>query len=271
MWYGLYYAERADFTPGRTDIDNLRYRLDILFPALGPVGLGAEQISPYCVDNCPAGDCPNCGSLLYPGQSDFKLQTAWPNAWESMSTYVDSIMAFIDYRPDAPSNTIVISPKHPTGWATMTFRNLPMRNQKVSVTCVETAAYIQNVFTNQVGGAVNVYTTMRVPVGQVVFGATRDGQPIGFTSTEPSLGKYQVSGALNGGAAASTDFRVWYGRRGDFNSNGIVDTADLPDFVNVLLGLNNDAIQRARSDMNANGTPNGDDIQLFVRDLISGM
>lgn len=271
LWYGLYYAERQDFTAGSSDIDNHKYRIDLLFPALGPVGFGAEQIAPHCSDNCPAGDCPNCGSLLYPGQSDFVLQTAWPNAWESMSTYVDAIMAFLDYRPDAPSNTIYISPKHPTSWQSMTYRNLPMRDQKVSVTSSIASQYVRCLCTNEIGGTVNVNTTMRVPTGQTVFGATRDGQLISFTATEPPLGKYEVAGALNGGAGATTDFRVWYGRRGDYNGNGIVDVGDLPDFVNVLLGVNTDPIQRARSDMNANGTPNGDDVRLFVNDLISGV
>src|SRR5262249_43312740 len=80
LWYGLYYAERQDYTSGKGDIDNHRYRIDLLLSKLGPDGLAAEQIAPHCGDTCPATDCPNCGSELYPGQTDFLLETAWPNA-----------------------------------------------------------------------------------------------------------------------------------------------------------------------------------------------
>ena len=80
-WYGLYYAKKQDIEPGTADIDLHKSKVDLLIGKLGPVGFGAEQISPT-------------NSLLYAGQSDFALQAAWPNAWESMSTLVDAIMVF---------------------------------------------------------------------------------------------------------------------------------------------------------------------------------
>lgn len=260
MWYGLYYAERQDYTAGRGDIDNHRHRLDLLLDHLGPIGFGAEQIAPYCGTNC--------GSLLYANQTDFTLQTAWPNAWESMSTFADSIMAFLDFQPDAPANRIVIAPKHPTGWSTMTFRNLPMRDQRVTVTSSETPTYVRNLLTNLVGGTVGVDTTIRVPVGPAVFGATRDGAAIAFATTEPALGRYRLTTTLNGGAGATTDLRVHYGVRGDLSGNGAVDSPDVADFVAVLLGYNTDPIDRAICDMNVDGTPDGKDVQLFVEALL---
>ncbi|MCK6455899.1 MAG: hypothetical protein L6Q92_05145 [Phycisphaerae bacterium] len=268
LWYGLYYAERQDHTPGRGDIDNHRYRVERLLDHLGPVGLGAEQIAPHCADNCPAPDCPNCGSLLYAGQPDFTLQTAWPNAWESMSTFVDAVMAFLDFRPDATTDRILISPKHPTGWSTMTFSRLPMRDRRVSVTCQDTPTYIRNAFTNEVGGTVNVSTTMRIPVGRTVFGATRDGVLISIASSNPAVGAYELTGALNGGVAAVTDFRLYYGIPGDIEGDGTVDPDDLPSFVAVLLGLDTDPIHVAIFNMNGVGGTDGADMQPFVEAML---
>ncbi len=266
LWYGLYYAERQDFTPNKADIDNHKFRIDLAINKLGPVGLGAEQIAPACADSCPATDCPNCGSLQYPGQLDFRLQTAWPNAWESMSTFADAVMAFIDFKPDATTNTISITPKPPTGWTTMTFRKLPLAGQKVSVTVNETSQYIQTMATNEIGGAINLSSTMRIPVapGVVAFGATRNGATQSFASINPSIGAYQVTTALGTGAGTSTDLRVYYGKRGDFTGDGIINGADAIDFVAVLLGLDTNPIHRAIADMNADGTPNGKDIQPFI-------
>lgn len=270
LWYGLYYAERQDYTANKADIDNHKLRIDLLIDKLGPVGFGAEQIAPHCADSCPATDCPNCGSLQYPGQSDFRLQTAWPNAWESMSTFADAIMAFLDYTPDAPNNAMSISPKLPSGWTTMTFRNLPMRSQKVSVTVSETTQYIRTLATNEVGGGVTLHSKMRVPVGPgiVVFGATRDGGLVSFSGTNPAVGAYQVTALLNGGAGATTDLRVYFGKRGDFDGNGVVNGVDRIDFVAILLGLDTDTIRRAIADMNGDGTPDGKDIQPFIAALL---
>src|SRR5439155_2627686 len=101
MWYGQYYARRQDNTPGKSDIDNHKLRLDKCNQNLGPVGLAAEQIAPS-------------NSLLYPS---FRLQAAWPNAWESMSFYVDSLMLFLDHKPDAYNHKVYLAPKLPTGWS----------------------------------------------------------------------------------------------------------------------------------------------------------
>ena len=267
LWYGLYYAERQDFTAGKADIDNHKYRIDLSIAKLGPAGLGAEQIAPYCSDNCPATDCPNCGSLQYPGQGDFTLQTAWPNAWESMSTFVDAIMAFIDYTPDAPTNTIRIAPKLPTAWTSITFRNLPLAGKKVSVTINETPQYVQTLCTNELGGAVNIASTMRIPVapGVVALVATRDGTPTAFSSSNTAVGAYEITAALS---QSNMDLRVYYGRRGDCSGNGVIDVADIPCFVSVLVGTNTDAGQRAFADLNADGTPDGRDIAPFVDAIV---
>jgi len=52
--------------------------------------------------------------------------------------------------------------------------------------------------------------------------------------------------------------------KGDVNGDSVIDGADVPWFVDVLLGNDLDPQRRQRSDMNCDQTPDGRDIQLFV-------
>jgi len=65
-----------------------------------------------------------------------------------------------------------------------------------------------------------------------------------------------------GGGAALFHLTV---RLGDFNGDGLVSAADVPAFVDHLLGLSTSATCAA--DMNGDGLINGDDAQLFVKAL----
>jgi GH15 family glucan-1,4-alpha-glucosidase len=175
MWYGLHYAERADFTPGKADINVLKSKLDLLFPHLGRVGLGAEQIAPS-------------NSLLYPGQPDFRLQAAWPNAWESMSTYVDSLMAFLDMTPDAPNNILRLAPKLPTGWSTLTYKNVRLGASRLDIKVTETGRETTVEFTNLSGGPLQTSTWLRLPTGAV---------PTGVVTVNGAKTTYQYDGTAN--------------------------------------------------------------------------
>ena len=230
-WYGLYYAMLQDLTPGKADIDRHRSALDQLVNRLGPAGLGAEQIAPS-------------NSLLYPGQTDFVLQAAWPNAWESMSTFVDSLMIFLDYTPDAPGNTLRVEPKLPTGWSTMTFHNLKLGSHRIDVTCTEGATYNQNTFTNLTGAAVNFDTYVRVPAGTTIFAVTRNGTAQAYTYNA-TTGRVHVTGALATGASAATQVRVYYGRRGDADGDGVIDLGDHAAFPACMTGPNNGPVAPA--------------------------
>ena len=55
--------------------------------------------------------------------------------------------------------------------------------------------------------------------------------------------------------------------RGDMTSDCIVTAADIPIFVNVLLGIETDPSLVQRADMNADGTADGADVQGFVNAL----
>ncbi|HKQ49084.1 MAG TPA: glycoside hydrolase family 15 protein [Phycisphaerae bacterium] len=262
-WYGLYYAERADYTANKTDIDNHKYRMDLLIDRLGPAGFGAEQISPYC-NPCT---CPDCGSLLYPNQPDFVLQTAWPNAWESMSTFVDAIMAFLDFVPDAPDGAFRIAPKLPTGWSTMQFNNLHVGASRLNVLSTESPGINTCAITNVSGGAMTYHVYVRVPGGSNVFAVTQDCSAHAWNS-EPTIGKVQIDGTLNASAASTTTLRVYYGLRGDFDHDSAVDLDDIPVLVNILLGLDTDCVKFPIADCNGDGENDGLDIAPFTDALV---
>lgn len=199
MWYGLYYMERADFTAGKGDVDNHKYRMDLLIDRLGPVGFGGEQIAPS-------------NSLLYPGQNDFLLQTAWPNAWESMSTFVDSMMALLDWTPDAENNTLRISPKMPTGWNNIQFKNLKFKNGAFDIRLDETSRWVQTTVKNNGGGTTLIDVWMKIPAGSSPIRATINGVPVTFTH-QPSGSRVRVQGMIAPVAGSSTSIRIEYTNR----------------------------------------------------------
>lgn len=199
LWYGLYYMERADSTTGFGDIDNHKFRVDRCIANVGPVGFGAEQIAP-------------ANSLLYPGQTDFRLQTAWPNAWESMSKFVDALMAFLDYDPDSVNNTLRISPKLPSGWKTMTFHNVRMgQNNGWDIRVDDSGRFIQTTLTNIYSGGPNLDLHSKLPAGSRPVRVTVNGVqvPTNYLATGHRV---RVQGALTSGVGNRTVVRVEYTR-----------------------------------------------------------
>ncbi len=239
-WYGLYFADRADFTSGKADINLHKSKIDLMVARLGPAGLGSEQIAPRGIAGQPAPW--NTGSLLYPGQNDFVLETAWPNAWESMSTFVDSVMAFLDYNPDAPTNTMRITPKLPSSWGTMSFSNITLvhtpsgHTHKVNLTIAEAAGTGNQTltFTNTAGFAVNMQATLKLPVGRSACSVRVNGIPTAYT---PDItGRLSVNTfALATGANAVTTLVVTTvaGSSPDFNHTGVLEVQDIFDFLNA--------------------------------------
>lgn len=196
MWYGAYYALRQDHNPGKADIDVLRDRVDRLIGKLGPIGFGAEQISP-------------ASSLLYPGQTDFRLQTAWPNAWESMSFFVDSIMLFLGLEPDAPGNTLRIAPKLPTAWNTMTFRNVHLGAHRFDITVDEDALWSRHRIVNKTGSPCQLSTWVRIPAGARPSRVLVNGQLVAHTF-DTAARRVRVDRPLSTGPNAQTTVQVWF-------------------------------------------------------------
>ncbi len=243
LWYGMYYAARADFTAGKGNIDNHKLRVDKCLDRLGPVGFGAEQIAPS-------------SSLLYPGQSDFKLQAAWPNAWESMSTFVDAVMALLDFTPSAPTNSFALAPKIPTGWGAMTYNNLRVGSVRFNATPSEDNRGAQVLLTNVTGGSLTAKLAIRVPANSPICSVERNGSPLAYTY-DAALGKVTVSAALATGASGTTLVRVNTRRPADINADGVVNTADLT----VLLGNFGHAVQPGtQGDLNGDGVVNTADL-----------
>lgn len=227
MWYGMYYAYRADFTPGKADIDNHLFRLNRTADHNGPIGFGAEQMAPI-------------NSLQYPGQTDFTLQTAWPNAWESMSFYVDALMAFLDFTPDAQNNTIRIAPKLPTGWTTMTFNNVTLVNtpaghtHKVDIAITEAAVTGNQTltFTNDNGHPVNLAATIKLPPGRSVCSVRVNGAPASYTPSLTGVTAINTF-ALTTGAGSTTTLvvRTVAGNSPDVDNNGAIEVSDIFTFL----------------------------------------
>jgi GH15 family glucan-1,4-alpha-glucosidase len=236
MWYGMYYNLRQDFTAGKGDVDNHLYRLKRTQDHTGPLGLGAEQMAP-------------ANSLLYPGQSDFTLQTAWPNAWESMSFFVDAIMGFASYTPDAPGNTLRLAPKLPSGWTDATFRNLRVASNTYDVTAIERPSsnyWGVRVVNDQAGGS-NYEFAIRIPAGQNVCRVLQNGAalPASQYTVDSTIGRVVVSGVLSGGAGALTDVRVYNsspadigGEGGAAGGDGLLDNNDFIVFINAFFDNN---------------------------------
>ena len=243
-WYGLFHMERADYTAGKGDIDDHTYRLSRIVDELGPMGLGAEQIAP------------NSG-LLYGGQDDFRHQTAWPNAWESMSTFVDCLMAYVDAVPDATANKLTVSPKLPTGWGSMTFNNLRVGPHRVDVIAREGTGFAEIEFGNTTGQSLNVTANLRVPPGSPVCAVTRNGASIGFTYNS-TLGKVTVDTTISG---AGVTLRVATTLAADANGDGAVNGADL----SVLLSTFGTAQPAGTNgDLNGDGFVNGADLSVLL-------
>jgi len=97
-WMSEYYLEWADTMTSTAKIDKAKDYLDYVIGYLGNLGLGAEQIDENKRD------------------TEFALETAWANVWESNGKIIDNMMAFIDYQYDAPNNSITVSPKLPSDW-----------------------------------------------------------------------------------------------------------------------------------------------------------
>lgn len=98
-WMSEYYLEWADTMTGTAKTDTAKEYLDYVIGYLGNLGLGAEQIDENKAD------------------TEFALETAWGNIWESNGKIVDNMMAFIDYQYDAPNDSITVSPKLPDDWS----------------------------------------------------------------------------------------------------------------------------------------------------------
>lgn len=194
MWMGLYEAELQDFRGGKDYITLHKQRLDELATLKGPLGFGAEQIAPSFAE-------------VYPG---FKLQTAWPNVWESMSTLVDSYMKFLDLKPNAAGGSFSIAPKLPTGWSQITFRHLEVGSTIFDATVMELAGETRLHLVHVSGPPLSCDATLRIPAGSTIQ-FVQEGPSFISSTYDATTGRARVQTGLAGTPGASTIVRVVFG------------------------------------------------------------
>lgn len=255
LWYGLYYGERQDVNPGTADIDNMKYRADLCIDRLGPAGMGAEQMA-------------YSNSYLYPG-GDFVLQTAWPNAWESMSTFVDTVMKFIDFTPEAWANRMVLEPKLPGGWSEMTFNRLTLvhaptsRTHKVTARIERVGDGVRHTFTNHTGHDLIIRTTLRVSGAGCFGGVFRNGVPVTH-DYDATAGRVTVETVIDTGIDAQTILEASFIRSADFNEDGGVDGGDVEAFYAAW------EAGEPTGDFNLDGGIDGSDVEAFFTSWEAG-
>jgi GH15 family glucan-1,4-alpha-glucosidase len=233
-WYGEYNIRSQDYSGGKTLVDVGKDMLDKIVARLGPVGLGAEQIAPNT-------------SQKYP---DFWHQAAWPNVWESHSTFIDLMMMFLDYKPvGTNNNTCYFAPKLPTGWSTMSFSNMLSQGQRFDITVSETANITRASINKLTSGTLNVDIYLRIPaaatpVMMVTNGAYYIPSPPAYDTT---TGRVHIEGPLTSSAALNS-LVVTYGNS-DYDGDGLLDSYEMANGLNPLSTVGADG---------ANGDPDGD-------------
>jgi len=252
MWYGIFYGERQDVTSGTGDIDNMKLRIDLCIDRLGPIGMGAEQIA-------------FSNSYLYPG-GDFVLQTAWPNAWESMSTFADGVMKFLDFTPQSWANKMIFEPKLPGAWPSMKFKNVTMFNSpsgnmhKINVEVTDANA--THTFTNNSGFSLNIDTYLRLP-SEGCLSVTRNGVAVAYSYDEVT-GRLRVATTLDQGIGATTVIQASTTPTADFNLDGGVDGSDVEAFFEAWVAGD------PSGDFNRDGGIDGTDVDAFFVAWVNG-
>jgi hypothetical protein len=189
-WYGLYFTRWQDYVGGKSLVDTNKAMLDKIISKLGPMGLAGEQIAV------------NATEQKYPG---FWLQTAWPNTWESHSTFVDQMMMFLDYKPQT-NNTCAFAPKLPDGWSSLKFNNLSYQNQHFDVTVTEGPGlcdhYTRMDINKTTTGPLTADVYLRIPATQPVAMVITNG--IGYApaggDVDTVTGRVHIRTALLNGA-----------------------------------------------------------------------
>ncbi|HUK84069.1 MAG TPA: glycoside hydrolase family 15 protein [Verrucomicrobiae bacterium] len=211
-WYGEYNMRWQDYAGGKALVDVGKDMLDKIVARLGPVGLGAEQIAPDYAQK-------------YPG---FWHQAAWPNVWESHSTFIDLMMMFLDYKPAGTNNNMCyFAPKLPTGWGTMTFNNMLSQGQRFNITVSETNNTARADINKLTTGPLNVDLYLRIPAAvtpvMVVTNSTYYvPSPANYDTT---TGRVHIQCALASSATLNL-LVVTYGSS-DYDGDGLPDAWEL--------------------------------------------
>ncbi|HBS27912.1 MAG TPA: hypothetical protein DEB06_00325, partial [Phycisphaerales bacterium] len=251
LWFGAYHALRQDVSPGTADIDIHKQKVDLMIGAAGPMGFGAEQIA-------------RNSTLKYTGQTDYRLQTAFPNAWESMSFLTDALMLFLGWTPDADGNTLRLRPKLPGAWGFMEYANITMGAHRLGVRVERAPKRAWHTLTNETGAPVNFETVVRLASGDAVCAVLVNGAPSAYTHNA-GVHAVTVSGAMATGAGAVTSVQVFSRPPADVSENGVVD---FDDITRVLSDWLESGAPYSGSDTNGDGVVDFDDITQVLSDWL---
>jgi GH15 family glucan-1,4-alpha-glucosidase len=196
-WYGEYNARWQDYSGGTALVDVNLDMLNKIVARLGPVGLGAEQIAPNYAQK-------------YPG---FWHQAAWPNVWESHSTFLDQMMMFLDYKPAGTNNnTCYFAPKLPSAWTTMSFSNLNSQGQHFHITVSESLNITRADLNKLTSGSLGVDIHLRIPAGTPAntVAAFLNGTYLPTAAYDAATGRVHIQGSLSN-SAGNNAMVVTYG------------------------------------------------------------
>lgn len=121
------------------------------------------------------------------------------------------------------------------------------------------------------GGQVRQYFQEQLDAGRVIVFVTslREATQMGAQAGFPSF--YMKEGLFDPGSKApALNIVIVPDILGDIDSDGHVDTTDRDIFAAVLAGNDTDPTHIDRSDLDGNGTPDGNDIALFISAFLSG-
>jgi hypothetical protein len=161
-----------------------------------------------------------------------------------MSFYVDSVMGFLGYEPDAVARTLRITPRLPGSWSTMTFNNMRVADQRVNVTVTRAAGYSEHVLTKTTTGSLSYDTTVRLPAaGSPCLVYVNGVLSTGHVSNS-AVGSVKVTGAFSA-APGTTVIRVYdrspadVGSQGGvLGSDGALDNNDFAAFITAFFANN---------------------------------
>lgn len=254
-WYGMYHAQWQNYAAGKVLVDVNLDMLDKIIARLGPVGLGAEQIAPDYAQK-------------YPG---FWHQAAWPNVWESHSTFLDQIMMFLDYKPTGTNaNSCSLAPKLPTGWNSMTFHNLRSQGQRFDITVSETNQTTRADVAKLTTGPLAYEIWLRIPPTETPALVLTNGLRVTSFTYDPTARRVGITGNFRDTPGADT-ILVTFGLS-DVDGDGLTDANEInlhntdpldddsdndgmPDGFEVTYGLNPNADDTA-DDLDGDGQTN---------------
>jgi hypothetical protein len=198
-----------------------------------------------------------------------------------MSFFTDSLMMFLEYKPDARANTMRFEPKLPSDWNTMTYNNIELQPNplapvhSVDVTISRDALGEVHTFRNNTGIALNVETVLRSDSNVAIASVTVNGASVPFTRDNATgrvtIGVQPLATGLNATTVIRINSQIPCDSI-DFNGDGLFpDDSDLIDFLSVLAGGACSTGTCNDIDFNNDGLfPDDSDLLVFLRVLAGG-